>query len=93
VSPTEARPGQEVAVSVAGLHEGCNDTGGPNEEFPMTDVPVVFVQGDGSEQVGDISSDEDFAGSATITIPADATPGAARVGVLGSFAADVTVLP
>ncbi len=94
VAPAEARAGDQVVVTVTGLHEGCNDHNGADEERPMLDVPITFLQGDTGRLVGEVSgTGETYAGRASIAVPADAEPGPATVSVAATFTAELIVLP
>jgi hypothetical protein len=89
VAPAQARVGQEVVVTVDRLHEGCNDYTGADEERALTDVPVGFVQDAVRVPLGTVSGTGDtFAAQLTVRVPAQATPGPARV-VVGNGSSDV----
>ena len=95
VSPTQARPGDQVTVSVEWLHEGCDDTGGPSDERPAT-ATVVFVQGAEETALGTVAgAGETYAATLTAVVPAGATPGVSTVGLGDGWGVgtDVTVLP
>jgi hypothetical protein len=94
VSPAEVAVGDDVLVSVEWLREGCNDHTGADEEQPLTDVPVSFVQGDTTVLLGTVSGTGDrYTGSLTAAVPVTGVPGAATVTVLHGNAAPLTVLP
>jgi len=96
VDPAQARGGDPVTVTVEWLHEGCNDHSGADEERPLTDVPVSFVQDGVRVLLGRVSgTGERYTGTLTVPLPAQATPGAAGV-ALGSAEGTttrLTVLP
>ena len=96
LAPAAAAVGDDLTVTVEWLREGCDDTGGADEERPVSDVPVVLVQGGTRVQLGTVSGRGDrYAGSLTASVPGEARPGPATV-VLehgGSPAVDLTVLP
>jgi hypothetical protein len=92
--PDRAAVGQEVTVGVEWLREGCDDHPGADEERPLTDVPVSFVQGATEVRLGTVSGTGDrHAGSVTVTVPSSAGPGPAEVRLGAGGRAGLTVLP
>jgi hypothetical protein len=92
--PDRAAAGQQVTLSVEWLREGCDDHTGADEERPLTDVPVSFVQGATTVPLGAVSGTGDrYAGSLTVAVPGDAGPGPAEVRLGAGGRADLTVLP
>ena len=96
LTPTAAAVGEDVTVAVEWLREGCNDYSGADEERPLTDVPVTFVQDGARVPLGTVGgTGERYAGRLTAPVPQQAVPGAAAV-VLGegeAVTADLVVLP
>ena len=94
LTPARAAVGEDVTVSVEWLREGCNDYSGADEERPLTDVPVVFVQGGTRVLLGTVSGSGDrHAGSLTAPVPGWAGPGTAAVRLEhgGTPSVDLTV--
>ena len=83
-----------MTVRVEWLHEGCDDHSGADEERPLTDVPVAFVQGGTEVRLGTVSgTGERYAGTLTAVVPPGGVPGAAVVTVGEGSTAALTVLP
>jgi len=96
LSPAEATVGQQVTATVEWLHSGCDDTGGADEERPLVDVPVSFVQGGTTVLLDEVSgTGERYSATLVFPVPAEATPGPAELTVAGSgvLPATLTVLP
>jgi len=96
LAPTQAAVGQEVTATVEWLHSGCNDTGGADEERPLVDVPVSFVQGSTTVLLDEVSgAGERYSATLVFPVPAEATPGPAGLAVAGSGVSPTTftVLP
>ena len=95
-SPAQAVVGQEVTATVEWLRSGCDDTGGADEERPLVDVPVSFVQGSTSVPLGEVSAaGARYGATVVFPVPAAAVPGPAGLGVagFGDLSATLTVLP
>jgi hypothetical protein len=94
LTPARAAVGEDVTVRVEWLREGCNDHTGADEERPLTDVPVTFVQGDTRVPLGTVSGAGDHhAGTLTAPLP-EAAPGAASIELgVPAEPAELTVLP
>jgi hypothetical protein len=78
VSPDHGPALTSVTLTVEGLHEGCNDYNGADEERPREDVPVYFTQQDIDMQIGSVTGSGDgYRDSLRFEIPATAEPGPA----------------
>ncbi|GAB4082435.1 hypothetical protein GCU67_10690 [Modestobacter muralis] len=96
VAPSQARVGDQVVVTMARLQESCSGDDGSDEDRPLTEVPVSFVQGGTRVPLARVAGRGDgFAGSITVPVPAQAVPGAALVtaGDTDWLTVPLTVLP
>lgn len=92
VSPSSARPGDDVTVSAAYLLDGCDDS---NQERsparPLHDVDVVWQQGERQARLTRVDADASGRATVTVTIPRDASAGSAWIAVGTAGRAPVTV--
>lgn len=87
-------PGSPLDVSVQGLLQDCADTGPePVEAPPVENARVVWAQGGVERELALVEPDERGDISVTVTVPEDATAGAATVTIGTSEPAEVTVEP
>jgi hypothetical protein len=96
LTPAEGTPGTPVTAAFEWLHEGCNDYSGADEERPLVDVPVTFVQGGLEVPLGTVTgSGERWADALAFGVPDAALPGPAEIRLDGSAAGATpfTVLP
>jgi hypothetical protein len=88
VEPGTVAPGEDVVVRGEWLRHGCADAVGrgpggeivfAETEAPMTDVSLIFEQGDLRQVLATVDADARHRVEVTVTVPPQAVPGAAVI--------------
>ncbi|PFG42614.1 hypothetical protein ATJ88_1277 [Isoptericola jiangsuensis] len=89
--PATVAPGDTMEITGVGFAHGCEDHPAAEESTSMTDVPVRWLQGGVTVDLGVVDADEHGGWALRATVPADAVPGQARIDASPSTGVEITV--